>query len=160
MSPTPISQVSSDSSISATPLSSTRIHCTSNSLHNNVPESPNSAEQSPVLSSSPNTSTSTPALITSDLAEASTISPSSSPAISQSCKGKKSQDPLNMALLSVGGEWNYLSRNHGAVWDTSRIPQVALQSRFLVTSGYDAEMDLGREEFLLDDLHVAEDLDV
>ncbi|KAL5060514.1 hypothetical protein RYX36_032118, partial [Vicia faba] len=61
------------------------------------------------------------------------------------CKGKKSQDPLNMALLSVGGEWNYLSRNHGAVWDTSRIPQVALQSRFLVTSGYDAEMDLGRE---------------
>lgn len=32
-----------------------------------------------------------------------------------------------------------MSRNHGAVWDTSRVPAGALQFRFVVTSGYDGK---------------------
>lgn len=33
----------------------------------------------------------------------------------------------------------YMSRNHGAVWDTSRVPEGALQFRLVVTSGYDGK---------------------
>lgn len=32
-----------------------------------------------------------------------------------------------------------MSRNYGAVWDTSRVPNGALQFRFVVTSGYDGK---------------------
>ncbi|KAI4318588.1 hypothetical protein MLD38_032270 [Melastoma candidum] len=40
--------------------------------------------------------------------------------------------------------WGYMSRNHGAVWDTSRVPKGGLQFRFLVTSGYDGAMKWAR----------------
>ena len=30
-----------------------------------------------------------------------------------------------------------MSRNYGAVWDTSRVPKGALQFRFVVTQGFD-----------------------
>lgn len=32
-----------------------------------------------------------------------------------------------------------MSRNFGAVWDTSRVPAGALQFRFVVTAGYDGK---------------------
>lgn len=32
-----------------------------------------------------------------------------------------------------------MSRNHGAVWDTSRVPGGALQLRMVVTAGYDGK---------------------
>ena len=35
--------------------------------------------------------------------------------------------------------WNFMSRNHGAVWDTSRVPNGALQFRFVITSGFDGK---------------------
>ncbi|KAK3412800.1 hypothetical protein EUGRSUZ_I01493 [Eucalyptus grandis] len=35
--------------------------------------------------------------------------------------------------------WTYMSRNYGAVWNTSRVPDGALQFRFVVTSGYDGK---------------------
>ncbi|XP_028797556.1 expansin-like A2 [Neltuma alba] len=35
--------------------------------------------------------------------------------------------------------WSFMSRNHGAVWDTSRVPGGALQMRIVVTSGYDGK---------------------
>ncbi|KAI4342195.1 hypothetical protein MLD38_026846 [Melastoma candidum] len=40
--------------------------------------------------------------------------------------------------------WGYMRRNHGAVWDTSRVPEGGLQFRFLVTSGYDGAMKWAR----------------
>ena len=33
-----------------------------------------------------------------------------------------------------------MSRNYGAIWDTSRVPSGALQLRLLVTAGYDGKM--------------------
>ncbi|KAH9617866.1 hypothetical protein KSS87_021812 [Heliosperma pusillum] len=33
--------------------------------------------------------------------------------------------------------WTFMSRNYGAVWDTSKVPNGPLQFRFIVTSGYD-----------------------
>ncbi|CAO2815714.1 unnamed protein product [Amaranthus hypochondriacus] len=35
--------------------------------------------------------------------------------------------------------WSFMSRNYGAVWDTSRVPNGPLQFRFVVTSGYDGK---------------------
>lgn len=32
-----------------------------------------------------------------------------------------------------------MSRNHGAVWDTSRVPSGPLQFRLVVTGGYDGK---------------------
>lgn len=97
MSPTPIHQVSPEPSTSATPLSSAPTGAASNGSPNTVPEPNNLSEQSPVLSSSPNTSfhnsTSAPELITYDLAEASTISPSSSPAMFPSTSPSSSPNP-------------------------------------------------------------------
>lgn len=97
MSPTPIHQVSPKPSTSATPLSSAPTDAASNGSPNTVPEPNNLSEQSPILSSSPNTSshnsTSAPELITSDLAEASTISPSSSPAMFPSTSPSSSPNP-------------------------------------------------------------------
>ena len=97
MSPTPIHQVSPEPSTSATPISSAPTDAASNGSPNTVPEPNNLSEQSPILSSSPNTSshnsTSAPELITSDLAEASTISPSSSPAMSPTTSPSSSPNP-------------------------------------------------------------------
>ncbi|CAI9299233.1 unnamed protein product [Lactuca saligna] len=43
-------------------------------------------------------------------------------------------------IAQVGSSsWTYLTRNHGAVWDTSRPPAGALQLRLVVTSGYDGK---------------------
>ncbi|XVF68029.1 hypothetical protein PTKIN_Ptkin10aG0170000 [Pterospermum kingtungense] len=45
-----------------------------------------------------------------------------------------------MDVAQVGSSnWNFMSRNYGAVWDTSRVPNGALQFRFVVTSGYDGK---------------------
>ncbi|KAL9231883.1 hypothetical protein vseg_007046 [Gypsophila vaccaria] len=35
--------------------------------------------------------------------------------------------------------WNFMSRNYGAVWDTSKVPNGPLDFRFIVTSGYDGK---------------------
>lgn len=37
------------------------------------------------------------------------------------------------------GNWGYMSKNHGAIWDTSRVPAGALTMRFVVTEGYDGK---------------------
>ncbi|KAK4477262.1 hypothetical protein RD792_016476 [Penstemon davidsonii] len=43
-------------------------------------------------------------------------------------------------VAQVGSSnWNFMSRNYGAVWDTSRVPNGALQFRFVVTSGFDGK---------------------
>ncbi|XP_010555195.1 PREDICTED: expansin-like A2 [Tarenaya hassleriana] len=45
-----------------------------------------------------------------------------------------------MDIATVGSSnWGFMSRNHGAVWDTDRVPSGALQFRFVVTSGYDGK---------------------
>ncbi|XP_010690269.2 expansin-like A2 [Beta vulgaris subsp. vulgaris] len=45
-----------------------------------------------------------------------------------------------MDVAQVGApNWNFMSRNYGAVWDTSRVPSGPLQFRFVVTSGYDGK---------------------
>ncbi|EEF28288.1 expansin-like A2 [Ricinus communis] len=45
-----------------------------------------------------------------------------------------------MDVAQVGSSnWSYMSRNYGAVWDTSRVPGGALQFRFVVTAGYDGK---------------------
>ncbi|KAH9694463.1 expansin-like A1 [Citrus sinensis] len=52
----------------------------------------------------------------------------------------KGQDILKLGVVDVGSSnWGYMSRNYGAVWDTSRVPNGALQFRFVVTSGYDGK---------------------
>lgn len=35
--------------------------------------------------------------------------------------------------------WTYMTRNHGAVWNTSRVPRGPLQFRMVVTAGYDGK---------------------
>ncbi|KAL4277865.1 hypothetical protein GQ457_03G001670 [Hibiscus cannabinus] len=43
-------------------------------------------------------------------------------------------------VAQVGSsDWSFMSRNYGAVWDTSRVPNGALQFRFVVTSGFDGK---------------------
>ncbi|WCJ39971.1 expansin-like A2 [Euphorbia peplus] len=43
-------------------------------------------------------------------------------------------------VAKVGSSnWGYMSRNYGAVWDTSRVPEGPLQFRFVVTAGYDGK---------------------
>ncbi|XP_050230885.1 expansin-like A1 [Mercurialis annua] len=45
-----------------------------------------------------------------------------------------------MDVAQVGSSnWGYMSRNYGAVWDTDRVPEGALQFRFVVTGGYDGK---------------------
>jgi hypothetical protein len=47
---------------------------------------------------------------------------------------------VGVDVAQVGSsQWTYMSRNHGAVWDTSRVPQGALQLRLVVTSGFDGK---------------------
>lgn len=44
-------------------------------------------------------------------------------------------------VAQVGSSnWSFMSRNNGAIWDTSRVPEGALQLRFVVTAGYDGKM--------------------
>ncbi|KAL0560945.1 hypothetical protein IC582_001363 [Cucumis melo] len=43
-------------------------------------------------------------------------------------------------IAQVGrSDWEGLKRNYGAIWDTSKVPEGALQLRLVVTSGYDNE---------------------
>ncbi|TYJ44484.1 hypothetical protein E1A91_A03G228600v1 [Gossypium mustelinum] len=43
-------------------------------------------------------------------------------------------------VAQVGSSnWSFMTRNYGAVWDSSRVPNGALQFRFVVTSGYDGK---------------------
>ncbi|KAK8668408.1 hypothetical protein V6N13_105863 [Hibiscus sabdariffa] len=45
-----------------------------------------------------------------------------------------------MDVARVGSSnWSFMSRKHGAVWDTSRVPNGALQFRFVVTAGFDGK---------------------
>ncbi|KAA8546159.1 hypothetical protein F0562_020947 [Nyssa sinensis] len=46
--------------------------------------------------------------------------------------------------------WSYLSRNYGAIWDTSRVPAGPLQLRLLVTAGYDGKWVWARNVFPAD----------
>ncbi|KAM1987215.1 hypothetical protein ACFX15_034512 [Malus domestica] len=47
---------------------------------------------------------------------------------------------VGIDVAQVGSSnWSFLSRNHGAIWDTSRVPAGALQFRFVVTAGYDGK---------------------
>ncbi|KAL0334523.1 UNVERIFIED_CONTAM: Expansin-like A2 [Sesamum radiatum] len=43
-------------------------------------------------------------------------------------------------VAQVGSSnWKFMSRKYGAVWETSRVPNGALQLRFVVTSGFDGK---------------------
>ncbi|OWM80473.1 hypothetical protein CDL15_Pgr019753 [Punica granatum] len=47
---------------------------------------------------------------------------------------------VGMDVAQVGSSnWSFMSRNYGAVWDTSRVPEGALQFRLVVTAGYDGK---------------------
>lgn len=51
---------------------------------------------------------------------------------------------LNKIMLTIiyqvgSSNWSFMSRSDGAVWDTSRVPQGALQFRLVVTAGYDGK---------------------
>ncbi|XP_014494454.1 expansin-like A2 [Vigna radiata var. radiata] len=47
---------------------------------------------------------------------------------------------VGVDVAQVGSaNWSFMSRNHGAVWDTSRVPKGALQFRLVVTAGYDGK---------------------
>ncbi|KAL0356528.1 UNVERIFIED_CONTAM: Expansin-like A2 [Sesamum calycinum] len=42
-------------------------------------------------------------------------------------------------LVVGSSNWKFMSRKYGAVWETSRVPNGALQLRFVVTSGFDGK---------------------
>ncbi|KAM7470969.1 hypothetical protein LguiA_009152 [Lonicera macranthoides] len=47
---------------------------------------------------------------------------------------------VGVDVAQVGSSnWRFMSRNYGAVWDTSRVPTGALQFRLVVTAGYDGK---------------------
>lgn len=47
---------------------------------------------------------------------------------------------VSIDVAQVGSSnWSFLTRNYGAVWDTSRVPAGALQFRFVVTGGFDGK---------------------
>ncbi|KAL1196145.1 Expansin-like A1 [Cardamine amara subsp. amara] len=44
-------------------------------------------------------------------------------------------------IAQVGSShWSYMTRSHGAVWVTDKVPTGALQFRFVVTGGYDGKI--------------------
>lgn len=44
-------------------------------------------------------------------------------------------------IAQVGSShWSYMTRSHGAVWFTDKVPTGALQFRFVVTAGYDGKV--------------------
>ncbi|CAK8576887.1 unnamed protein product [Lathyrus sativus] len=43
---------------------------------------------------------------------------------------------VNVAQIG-SSEWEYMTRHHGAVWETSKVPKGALQLMFVVTAGSD-----------------------
>ncbi|CAN4112608.1 unnamed protein product [Withania somnifera] len=47
---------------------------------------------------------------------------------------------VGVDVAQVGSSnWNFMSRDHGAIWDTSRVPSGELQFRLVVTAGYDGK---------------------
>ncbi|XP_043708498.1 expansin-like A2 [Telopea speciosissima] len=55
-------------------------------------------------------------------------------------------DIVGVDVAQVGSSnWSSMSRNYGAVWDTSRVPAGALQFRLVVTAGYDGKWAWGPE---------------
>ncbi|KAF8406684.1 hypothetical protein HHK36_008775 [Tetracentron sinense] len=49
-------------------------------------------------------------------------------------------DIVAVDVAQVGSSnWRFMSRNSGAVWDTSRVPVGPLQFRLVVTAGYDGK---------------------
>ncbi|GKB56061.1 expansin-like A2 protein, partial [Tanacetum coccineum] len=47
---------------------------------------------------------------------------------------------VGVDIAQVGSSsWTYMTRNYGAVWDTSRAPEGPLQLRLVVTSGFDGK---------------------
>ncbi|KAL1324496.1 hypothetical protein HN51_034692 [Arachis hypogaea] len=58
-------------------------------------------------------------------------------------------DIVAVDVAKVGSSnWSFLSRNHGAVWDTSRVPEGALQLRLVVTAGFDGKWIWAQKEVL------------
>jgi len=47
---------------------------------------------------------------------------------------------VGIDIAPVGSsQWSYMSRSHGAVWATDKVPTGALQFKFTVTGGYDGK---------------------
>ncbi|XP_010514920.1 PREDICTED: expansin-like A3 [Camelina sativa] len=47
---------------------------------------------------------------------------------------------VGIDIAQVGSsQWSYMTRSHGAVWATDKVPTGALQFRFTVTGGYDGK---------------------
>nr|QHQ74418.1 expansin-like A1 [Stylosanthes guianensis] len=58
-------------------------------------------------------------------------------------------DIVAVDVAKVGSSnWSFLSRNHGAVWDTSRVPEGPLQLRLVVTAGFDGKWIWAQKEVL------------
>ncbi|XP_038705686.1 expansin-like A1 [Tripterygium wilfordii] len=81
-------------------------------------------------------------------------------------ESSKKPNYLAIKLLNQGGQtevvaidvaqvgsinWGFMSRNYGAVWDTSRVPAGALQFRFVVTAGYDGKWIWAKKAVLPED---------
>jgi hypothetical protein len=57
-----------------------------------------------------------------------------------------------MEVATVGSSnWSYMTRNYGAVWNTSRVPRGDLQLRMVVTGGYDGKWYWANHKVLPDD---------
>lgn len=54
---------------------------------------------------------------------------------------------VDVALVG-SSDWRYMSRNHGAIWDSSRVPAGPLQFRMVVTAGYDGKWIWAQKEIL------------
>ncbi|CAL0329352.1 unnamed protein product [Lupinus luteus] len=57
---------------------------------------------------------------------------------------------VSVDITKVGSStWSsFLSRNHGAVWDTSKVPEGPLQLRIVVTAGFDGKQIWAQKEVL------------
>nr|AVT44078.1 EXLA1 [Osmanthus fragrans] len=53
--------------------------------------------------------------------------------------GKTEIVAVDVASQVDSSNWTFMSRSHGAIWETSRVPTGALQFRFAVTAGYDGK---------------------
>lgn len=52
----------------------------------------------------------------------------------------QSADTNHVDIFQVdSSRWTYMTRNYGAIWDTSNVPSGPLQLRFVVTGGYDGK---------------------
>ncbi|KAM7256461.1 hypothetical protein ACFE04_012202 [Oxalis oulophora] len=56
---------------------------------------------------------------------------------------------VDVEVATVGNNnWSYMSRNYGAVFNTSRVPKGPLQMRFVVTGGYDGKWYWAQKQVL------------